>query len=518
MRRQYFLLSLLLVFSFSLRLWQLDTNPIGFFADEASTGVDAHHLLKTGRDRHGDALPLFFKGFNFDNVSPYQVYLTVPFVGLFGLNERAVRLTPVFGSTVELFVFYLLMLEFMPAPFALVGTLLLSISPWHFHLSRINMGDYYSWTLLTLIAYLWLVKAWRKKRSTFFILSAVFFGLATYSYTPARLTTPLVFGLTVLLLLMKKYGKGACLMITTYALILIPFIHFHFSDPHSFQRIRETMGVDLKEKKTVNTVSNKFTSHFLTKYFLHYSDTFLFQKGDTDFPGQFIRRHSISGLGLLYPYQIWLIIGGLFWLVKEIRLKGKLELLFTLFLLLLFPMADSLTNDLTPFSTRSYLGVLPFHLLIAFGLFEIYQLIQKLPKQFVSLTRIATCLGVTSLIIYSFITLVVRFNDNPKTTSDFWGWQYGPRDIVSYFKTQQNNYDDLFMSSSFNAPNIFFSFYAPNTCRNCRVGNLESYNPKRRQLFALRPEEITIAPQSILVKEHLDYPDGRVAFEIFEVL
>lgn len=89
---------LILLFSFLLYYWKLSNNPAGFFADEASVGIDAMSILKSGTDRHGEFLPLFFQGFSFDNVSPYQVYLTVPFIGLFGLNEMAVRLTPVFGA------------------------------------------------------------------------------------------------------------------------------------------------------------------------------------------------------------------------------------------------------------------------------------------------------------------------------------------------------------------------------------------------------------------------------------
>src|SRR5574337_1279628 len=47
--------------------------------------------------------------------------------------------TPVVGSTLELLVFYLLLCQFIPRFEALLGTLLLAISPWHFHLSRVSM-------------------------------------------------------------------------------------------------------------------------------------------------------------------------------------------------------------------------------------------------------------------------------------------------------------------------------------------------------------------------------------------
>jgi 4-amino-4-deoxy-L-arabinose transferase-like glycosyltransferase len=520
-----FLLILILLFSFLIRYWQLGINPAGFFCDEASMGVDALSILKTGRDHHGELFPLFFKGFNYDNTSPYQVYLTVPFIGLFGLNEKSVRLAPVFWSTIELLIFYLLLVQFIPKNFALLGTFLLSISPWHFHISRINMGDYYTWTLLTLLSYFFLVKAFKTEKLSLFSLSAVFFGLATYSYTPARLTTPLLFGLTILLLIFKKYLKVAFLMVLFYSLVLIPFIHFHLTDPHSLQRIRDTMGIDIKNQRLLNQPQENRLTHFTQKYLLHYSNLFLFQKGDTDFPGQFIRRHSISGLGLLYPYQKWLIIIGLLWLVNEIFRRKRSEVLYVFFLLFLFPVADSLTNDGTPFATRSYLGVLPFNLLIAFGFFEIFQAISKLSTPVKKMAGFSLVLIFSLLISQSAVQLFRHFNENPLTTSDYWGWQYGPRDTMKYFLSVKDNYDDLYLSGEFNGAEIFPKFYDPkNRCQEkCKIGDFwrepAIYNSQRRQLFSLSPEYLNNSAykNNFLVKHTLYYPDGKIAFLIGEV-
>lgn len=517
-------LILILFFSFLIRFWQLDTNPAGFFCDEASMGIDALSILKTGRDHHGEFLPLFFKGFNYDNTSPFQVYLTVPFVGLFGLNERAVRIVPVFWSTIELFIFFLLLREFIPRSFALLGTFLLSISPWHFHLSRINMGDYYSWTLLTLTAFLFLTKAFKQKENKHFLLATLFLGLASYSYTPARLTTPLLFGLTILLLLAKKYFRTTFLMALFYGLILLPFVRFHLTDPHSFQRIKDTMGIDIKNKVVINQPKENFSAHFFSKYLLHYSNAFLFEKGDADFPGQFIRRHSIASLGLLYPYQKLLILLGLGWTVREIFRKRNISLIFVLFLFFLFPLADSLTNDKTPFATRSYLGVLPLHILIAFGIYGIFEVFSNRPLKS-RVIQIALSALLFFLILQSFSTLLYHFKINPLTTSDFWGWQYGPREIMKYFLSTKNSYDELYMSGEFNGAEIFPKFYDPgNRCENkCQVGDFwrepAIYNPQRRQLFSLSQEYLnnSIFKNNFLIKHFLYYPNGKIAFLIGEV-
>jgi len=487
-------------------------------------GVDALSILKTGKDRHGETLPLFFKGFSYDNTSPYQVYLTVPFVGLFGLNETAVRLVPVFWSTIELLVFYSLLTQFIPKSFALLGTFLLSISPWHFHISRINMGDYYFWTFLTLTAFLFLAKAFKQKQGKYFILASSFLGLASYSYTPARLTTPLLVSLTILLLLAKKYFRTALLVGLIYTLILLPSVHFHLTDPHSFQRIKDTMGIDIKNRTALSQPKESLDHHFLTKYLLHFSDAFLFEKGDVDFPGQFIRRHSISGLGLLYPYQKWLILLGLGWTVKEISRKRKASLFFLFFLLFLFPLADSLTNEKTPFATRSYLGVLPFHLLIAFGIYSIFEVFLSRSLK-LKAAQISLSAFLFFLIFQSFSTLLYHFKMNPLTTSDFWGWQYGPREIMKYFLATKDSYDELYMSSEFNGAEIFLKFYDPqNKCQHkCKIGDFwrepTIYNPQKRQLFSLSQEYLnnSIFKNNFLIQYFLYYPNGKIAFLIGEI-
>lgn len=505
----------IILFSFLLRFWQLDRNPAGFFCDEASTGVDAQNILRTGKDRHGEKLPLFFQGFNYDNVSPYQVYLTIPFIALFGLTEKAVRLAPVFWGTLEILFFYLLLSQFIPKNFAILGTLFLTISPWHFHLTRINMGDFYSWTFLTLLGSLFLVKAIKETQTKYYLLSALFFGLATYSYTPSRLITPILVGLIILTLLIKKFVKKAVFFTILYLFVIIPFLVFHFTNPHSFQRLKDTVGIDTySNKSTVQPA--KIFEHFLSNYLLHYSDNFLFYKGDVDYPGQFIRRHSIAGMGLFYPYQKIFILAGIIWTLFQLFYKKRPEYLIVAFLFILFPVSSSLTKDAVPFATRGYLGVLPFNLLNGFGLYAIYLIIQKYFPEKRKIVKTLFSIVLFLLFSVSIITLIKHFNDNPQTTSDYWGWQFGPREVFKYFNAHENEYDDLIMTGTFNGAYIFLDFYAPN-CHKCRLGNLDYLDINKHQLFALRPEEIEINREKIIIKKEILYPNGKVALIIFKI-
>lgn len=74
-----------------LRLIGLEDNPPGFWQDEASTGLDAYLIWKTGRDRAGDFLPLISRSFGDYPLALYR-YLDAPLVGIFGPSVGRERL------------------------------------------------------------------------------------------------------------------------------------------------------------------------------------------------------------------------------------------------------------------------------------------------------------------------------------------------------------------------------------------------------------------------------------------
>src|SRR5258706_212435 len=86
-----FLFCCIIILAIVLRFFQLGTNPPSLDWDEASIGYNAYSILKTGADEYGNILPLSFRSFD-DYKPPVYIYLAVPSVSLFGLNEFAVRL------------------------------------------------------------------------------------------------------------------------------------------------------------------------------------------------------------------------------------------------------------------------------------------------------------------------------------------------------------------------------------------------------------------------------------------
>jgi hypothetical protein len=111
------------------------------------------------------------------------------------------------------------------------------------------------------------------------------------------------------------------------------------------------------------------------KYFEYFSTDFLFFQGDVNFPGQFITRHSVKGMGELYLFQLPLVIIAFIYLIRN---KFKKEYLIILFWILIYPFCDLFTSSASPQATRSIIGVIPFKFLLELGFISC--LILKLRK------------------------------------------------------------------------------------------------------------------------------------------
>src|SRR5690349_13060466 len=104
MKRSYIGFIIILILAAVLRLVNISHNPPSLSWDEVSIGYNAYTILTTGMDEHGVKFPLAaFAAFG-DYKPALPIYLTVPFVWVFGLSDLAVRLpSALFGiATVAL--------------------------------------------------------------------------------------------------------------------------------------------------------------------------------------------------------------------------------------------------------------------------------------------------------------------------------------------------------------------------------------------------------------------------------
>ncbi len=502
-----FILILIIIFAFITRIFQLDTNPAGFFCDEAANGYNAYSILTTGRDEYGKSFPLFFRSFN-DYKNPVFIYSTIPFVAIFGLSEYSVRLTMIIYGLLTIVAVYFLGKELFNSKIALIVAFLTSILPWHIHLSRIGLELIPSVFWITLGIF-FLYKS--LKRFLCYPLGIFSFILGFLSCNPTKLLIPplFVFFLLVNFLITSKWLKERRFWLTNFVFGLAFFLAVwpYLQDGTFFARWNQ---VAVNDQSKVN---------ILQGYLNHFSFDFLFKKGDIDFPGQFITRHSIRGIGELYWWQLPFILIGLSKILYVKKYQNNL--IFLLIILLLYPLGSIFTGT-APQATRSVYGMIPLVFFTAVGSYYFFIYVHKKKSKIFSSTVIFIFLCFVCASFSHFVKLLAEY---PLYSSNFWGWQYGPREIMKYFLTVKDQYDDLYMSGEYNGGEIFLKFYDPeNTCQGkCKMGdfwrNPVIYDPSRRQLFALSPDYLNQSKfkNNFSTKKILKYPNGEVAFFIGEI-
>ncbi len=478
------LLIFIIILGFIIRVYRLSEIPPGFFADEASIGYNAYTLLTHGTDEYGNRFPIFFRALG-EYKSPIQIYTTVPFIAVFGLHEFAVRLTSVFWGIVSIIGVYLLIRTiFQRFVFAdttgIAAAFLLAISPWHIHLSRIAFELMPYVTFTTLGTYFFL----RSKEKPYFLFPATLcFTLAIYSYFPARLFIPcfavILFFIYVSMLI--KHKRILILNFLLALLLLLPLLIHMFS----------MQGLSRWKQVSIFTNPPNETSiplHVVKNYISHFSLNFLFITGDAGMPGQTITRHSLLDMGELYMFQLLLMIFGIIFLIIH-RKTQKKTLSLLLSWLTLYPLGSMLTIDTSAQATRSIIGVIPFTILSALGLVFLLHLANSL-RRFITYTFIIILF---STIAFSFFSLgYAYFLRYPLYSSNYWGWQYGFRPIMQYFKQQGHLNDQLLITHRFNAAEALLKFYnVTYHCTKCAImANPIVVDTLKKQLFALRKEDV----------------------------
>ncbi|MEK7513906.1 MAG: hypothetical protein AAB580_03370, partial [Patescibacteria group bacterium] len=172
MKTKIFLIIIVLLAAI-LRFYKLGQVPSGFVNDEAAIGYNAYSLLKTGKDEFNVSWPVIFRSFG-EGKLPVYIYLTIPSVAVFGLNEFSVRFpSALFGVLTVLVV----------SRWSLLAALVLATLPWHIHFSRAAFEANLALFFLTFGTWTWLAKK--------FWWSLISFTLAIFTYNAALIFMPL---------------------------------------------------------------------------------------------------------------------------------------------------------------------------------------------------------------------------------------------------------------------------------------------------------------------------------------
>jgi len=410
-RKGIWLIFLLALF---FRLFGLSDFPAGFTPDEAAQGYTAYSILKTKSDEWGVKFPLNPRSFG-DFKAPLYTYLTIPSIGVFGLNKFAVRFpSALLGSLAVLVVYFLVNELFKNKPnLGLFSALLLAFSPWHISLSRGALEANLTVLLMPLAVLLFL----RGIRHSWFMLLGLFvFGLNLFTYHSAKLVTPLVLLALIFwqkreLLISFKKNKAVFLLSGGIFLFLILLIFLGFntgagtraSDIGIFsggwQSVSETRFLAVKSglPDAVSRIfNNKLTfvwGEFIKNYFSYLSPQFLFTQGAGE-----ATYGMIPGIGVLYFLEMFFILPAVYFLIKE---KDK-RLLFLFFWVLVSPIAAALARGVGYHANRVAIMMPAIQIISAYGAVGLIEMTKDKFK------KISSC-AIFLLIIFSFVFFLEKY-------------------------------------------------------------------------------------------------------------
>jgi 4-amino-4-deoxy-L-arabinose transferase-like glycosyltransferase len=490
MNRRYFKILILvsiIFLAFALRVYKLDQVPHSLFGDEVDVGYQAYSIWNTGKDLSGRFLPIYLRSLSEYRASLY-IYSSVPFVGVFGLNEWGIRLPAVFWGIFSIAGLFLITRKLFSTKVALISAFLLAISPWHLQYSR---GSFEVTMLLSFIHFGVYFFLQSFKKPYFLLLSAFLFGLTVYIYSTAVIFSPLI-----ILALLLIYGKEFIhikklwigLSFLLISIIVVPsFLSIFsgeatnrfsgisiFTDSVLLDKInlaRQNLGYYTPEGEfrsndpaTETIYHNKPTVYlqvFATNYLKALSLNFLFAEGDINF------RHHIHEMGELYYFELILLAMGLWYLFFK---SGRSEKLLVLTWVLIAPIPGSLTADGGYHATRLFVMLPPLVMLNALGLANI---LGKYKRWWAKV--ILGLLGV--LFAFNLTFYLHRYYEHYPVESWRW-WHTGYKEAMQFVRQEEGKYEKVFFNNTYEPTLIRFLTWnqVPPSKIQSEFGNMQTKN------------------------------------------
>lgn len=446
---------LILLFAIFFRFWRLDSLPSGLNWDEISHGYNAYSLLKTGQDQWGQSWPIFnFRAYG-DYPTAANLYFTIPFVYIFGLNAWSIRIpAAIFGILFVVLNYFLADLIFKNKKLALFNMLLAALSPWSLFPSRgVFQSNLSQFFLIAGLYYFY--KSLLNPKNAF--PSAILFAVSMYSYHNTRIALPLLLAFFVFYYRHQIKTKFHYFSLIIFLLLAIPNLLNLFS-PESRARnrwvgiINQSAINSINESRRLYTgpavfnriINNKYI-YFSKQLTLNYLNLLnpipLFFQGSTNF------QFNPPKTGLLFIVLVPFFYIGIF----------KLRQFLFPFLITLLPAA--LTMGDFP-SIRATIA-LPFYFLsISYGV----SLLKNKKYIFVLISIF--------LLEFSFYWVkYLRYNRDYSQN-----WQYGYQEMVSKLKANYPLYNHIYITKKYGEAHEFVLFYWPWDPRNYQTDTKKDWN------------------------------------------
>jgi 4-amino-4-deoxy-L-arabinose transferase-like glycosyltransferase len=424
-----FIFAAILILAAVLRFYKLDKAPPSLSWDEAAVGYNAWTILNWGKDEWGKTMPLVFKSFE-DYKHPVHVYLTVPFIAIFGLNEIGVRASSAFFGVVNVAIIYFLARKIFKSDLAaLLSALFLTISPYSLQFSRFNHELNFALFFFMLGIY-WILTGIEKK-NYLLILGFGSLGIDLLTYHSALAVVPPIL-ILIIILNFKDLWKIKKYFLSSIAVLLL-FTSLFFVEPQLLGLARLDQTSSSKDR-TLQAIE--------TKYLTHFSTDFLFLKGDSN-------ARLSSQTGSFYKIDaLFLAVGvlAMFWGI----VKKKKEYLIIIAWALLAPIPASVTSEV-PHAARAMFLMGSMNLIAAQGACTIICLFKQKSWRILTGVVIVAILGVS---FYKYSQNYYEVYANRYAIE----WQYGMKQVVEYVKAHPE-YDEVYMTAERQEPYIFYLFY-----------------------------------------------------------
>ena len=246
-RAEVILPIVVLLVAIFLRLYRLDTTPLGLLWDEAHNGLDALRVLNGER-------PIFLTG-NFGREALF-VYLQAVSIAVLGQTALSLRVVSAVMGILTIVAAYLLARRMFDARVALLTGGWLTISLWHVIFSRTGLRSVSLPLFLAVGFYcLWrglegvrtqattpsgpTVAAIRSRSAIWFALGGIVIGLSLYTYSTARFAPFVIVTIALYLAflhrqLFRQALPGLILALALAALVFVPQGIFFLRHPASF--------------------------------------------------------------------------------------------------------------------------------------------------------------------------------------------------------------------------------------------------------------------------------------------
>ncbi len=450
--KKYLALFLIVAVGAWLRFDRLTVIPPSLSHDEAAISYNAYSLLKTGKDEYGTSFPVLFRSFD-DYKLPGMVYSTIPFVGLFGRSELAVRLPSAIFGTLAVLVIYGIAVELTgSAAAALLSALALALQPWHINFSR-QLFESNGAVFWFMLGTYFLLQS--RKTYTKILWAGLCYVVALYFYYSVRLVIPFVALLylsTQWKTILKKWKTTAFTLI----LCCVAFLPLgkEIVSPGGWQRINMVSVVNdpnyiARRDQFVrilgthpSTVSkilyNRRVALFQTvleNYWKNISPHNLFVTGTGTY-------------GALYPFDAVLVPLGVIFLFTLPP--------FAVYLMIVWLISAFLPGALSinqPNTLRTLIAAPVFALLSGFGIYYAYISVKKSNLAIAGLIGLA---GLTFLLTFPKFHYAY-FVNNP--TNNALAFADGTKQMVEYVKAHESTYDRIYISGYYWRPYIFMLYW-----------------------------------------------------------